>query len=73
MLVRVMYISAFGLPVDISHQFPVLAKYLAEAGCLSEVNTDFLDSTSERAKPPNPAKSVMLVNVNRRNTLLISI
>lgn len=41
MLVRVMYISAFGLPVDISHQFPVLAKYLAEAGRLSEVNTDF--------------------------------
>lgn len=73
MLVRVMYISAFGLPVDISHQFPVLAKYLAEAGRLSEVNTDFLDSTSERAKPPNPAKLVRLVNVNRRNTLLISI
>lgn len=56
-----------------SHQFPVLAKYLAEAGRLSEVNTDFLDSTSERAKPRNTAKSVMLVNVNRRNTLLISI
>lgn len=55
-----------------SHQFPVLAKYLAEAGRLSEVNTDFLDSTSE-PKPPNPVKSVMLVNVNRRNTLLISI